>query len=136
MGITDDVENELELVAVVFAGEEGPVGQEPGEDVPHDPDVGGLREGSGEGRKEGLRGLTLVYILNDSMISGARYHRVATYSDIRPTSLPPGRLVLTLLARPKSHALRSQLALRRLAGFGWRYTMSALWMDLGARRVW
>jgi hypothetical protein len=78
-----------------------------------------------------------VYILNDSMISGARYHRVATYSVIKPASLPPVGLVLTLLARPKSQTFRSQLALRRrLAGLRSRWTMSALWIDLRARRVW
>jgi len=61
--------------------------------------------------------LTLVYILKESMISGARYQRVATYSVISPTSLPPGALVFTLRARPKSQTLRSQLAFnKRLAG--------------------
>jgi hypothetical protein len=81
--------------------------------------------------------VTFVYILKESMISGARYHLVATYSVMMPTSLPPTTLVLTLRARPKSQTLRSQLALRRrLAGLRSRWTMSALWMDLSARRVW
>lgn len=80
---------------------------------------------------------TFVYILNDSMISGARYQRVATYSVMMPTSLPAGTLVWMLLANPKSQTLRSQLALRRrLAGFKSRCTMSALWIDFKARRVW
>src|SRR5580658_3023925 len=81
---------------------------------------------------------TLVYILNDSMISGARYHLVATYSVIIP-ALPPlcAPDAFTILARPKSHTFRSQLAFtRRLAGFRSRWTMPALWMDLRARRVW
>src|SRR3984957_8817378 len=80
---------------------------------------------------------TLVYILKDSMFSGARYHLVATYSVIKPTSLPPGKLVFTLRAKPKSHTLRSQLALRsKLAGLRSRWTISALWIDLSALRVW
>jgi len=56
--------------------------------------------------------VTLVYCLNVSMISGARYHRVATYSVIKPVSVPDGSAVLTDLARPKSQTLRSQLAFR------------------------
>jgi hypothetical protein len=79
---------------------------------------------------------TLVYILNESMISGARYHRVATYSVINPASFPCAVEVLTLRAKPKSHTLRSQFALsKRFAGFRSRWTMSALWMDLSARRT-
>ena len=81
---------------------------------------------------------TFVYILNDSIISGARYHLVATYSVIIPTSFPPSEpAAFTLLARPKSHTFRSQLAFtRRLAGFRSLCTMPALWMDLRARTVW
>ena len=68
-----------------------------------------------------------MYILNESMISGARYHLVATYSVINPTSFPCEVEVLTLRAKPKSHTLRSQFALsKRLAGFKSRWTMSAL----------
>jgi hypothetical protein len=81
--------------------------------------------------------LTFVYILKESIISGARYHRVATYSVISPASLVPGVVALTLLARPKSQTLRSQLALsNRFAGFRSRWTMSALCIDLRARRIW
>jgi hypothetical protein len=81
---------------------------------------------------------TFVYILNDNIISGARYHLVATYSVIIPTSFPPSVPdALTLLARPKSHTFRSQLAFtRRLAGFRSLCTMPALWMDLRARTAW
>ncbi len=80
---------------------------------------------------------TLVYILNDSMISGARYHRVATYSVMRPASFPLGFVERVLRARPKSQTLRSQLAFRRrLAGFRSRCTRSALCIVLSARRTW
>lgn len=80
---------------------------------------------------------TLVYILNDSMISGARYHRVATYSVINPASFPAAFVDRVLRAKPKSQTLRSQLAFRRrLAGFRSRCTMSAECIVLRARRVW
>ena len=80
---------------------------------------------------------TLVYILNDSMISGARYHRVATYSVMRPTSFPPGFVERVLRASPKSQTLRSQFALsRRFAGLRSRWTMSAECIVFRARRVW
>ena len=47
--------------------------------------------------------LTLVYCLNVNMISGALYHLVATYSVMKPVSVPLGSAVLTDRARPKSH---------------------------------
>jgi hypothetical protein len=50
---------------------------------------------------------TLVYCLKVNIISGARYHRVATYSVIKPVSVPEGSAVFTLRARPKSQTLRS-----------------------------
>lgn len=79
---------------------------------------------------------TFVYILKESMISGARYHRVATYSVMSPASLPPGLVERVLRARPKSQTLRSQLAFRRrFAGLRSRWTMSALCIVLSARRV-
>ena len=79
---------------------------------------------------------TLVYILNDSMISGARYHRVATYSVMKPASLPSGFVERVLRASPKSATLRSQFAFSsRLAGFRSRWTMSALCIVLSARSV-
>lgn len=78
-----------------------------------------------------------MYILNDSMISGARYHRVATYSVMKPASLPSGFVERVLRASPKSATLRSQLAFRsRFAGFRSRWTMSALCIVLSARSVW
>lgn len=63
--------------------------------------------------------IDLEYCLKVSMISGARYQRVATYSVISPVSEPEvTSAVRTERASPKSHTLRSQLALsRRLDGF-------------------
>ena len=49
-------------------------------------------------------GRTFVYCLNVSMISGARYQRVATYSVMKPVSVPDGSAVRTERARPKSHS--------------------------------
>lgn len=61
---------------------------------------------------------TLVYILKESMISGARYQRVATYSVMTPASLPAALVERVLRASPKSHTLRSQFAFRsKFAGF-------------------
>lgn len=52
------------------------------------------------------------------MISGALYHRVATYSVMKPGPLSAGSAVRTDRAKPKSQTLRSQLALsRRFEGF-------------------
>jgi hypothetical protein len=81
----------------------------------------------------------LVYILKESMISGARYQRVATYSVISPafSPAPAFALVRTERARPKSQTLRSQFALMsRFAGFRSRCTMSAEWIVLSARSIW
>lgn len=80
--------------------------------------------------------LAFVYIRNDSMTSGARYHLVATsetvrsqrmaresdpHSVMKPCSLF-GDAVCVLLAKPKSHTLRSQLAFSsRLDGFRSRW---------------
>ena len=60
--------------------------------------------------------LAKVYSLKVSMISGALYHLVATYSVMNPTaSCSPEK---ALRARPKSQILRSQLAFRsKLDGF-------------------
>ena len=46
---------------------------------------------------------TFVYCLNVNMISGARYHLVATYSVMKPVSVPLGSAVFTDRASPKSH---------------------------------
>ena len=77
-----------------------------------------------------------MYCLNVSMISGARYHRVATYSVMNPVSVPDGSAVRTERARPKSQTLRSQLALsRRFEGLRSRWMTSAECSALSARRV-
>lgn len=117
-------------MAVVTTGEERTASEELREDATNSPNIDRL--GDPQQRLERFSGrnterLTLVYILKDSMISGARYHRVATYSVMTPTSFPAGTLVWMLRAKPKSQTLRSQLALRRrLAGLRSRWTMSAL----------
>jgi hypothetical protein len=69
---------------------------------------------------------TLVYCLNVSIISGARYQRVATYSVMKPVSVPDGSAVCTERASPKSQTFRSQLAFkRRLEGLRSRWMTSA-----------
>lgn len=81
--------------------------------------------------------ITLVYCLNVNIISGARYHRVATYSVIKPVSVPLGSAVFTDRAKPKSHTFKSQFALsNRLEGLRSRWMTSAEWRALSARRVW
>lgn len=61
---------------------------------------------------------------------------VATYSVMKPVSVPLGSAVLTLRASPKSATFRSQLALRsRLDGFRSRWMTSAEWSALSARSV-
>lgn len=70
------------------------------------------------------------------MISGARYHLVATYSVMKPVSPPFGSAVVTLLASPKSHTLRSQFAFsNRFEGFRSRWMTSAECSALSARSV-
>lgn len=122
---------------VVAAGEKWAPSEKFSKNTANCPDVDGLvYKVEYDSWRKGHKKLAFVYILNDSMISGARYHRVATYSVMSPVSLPSADCCFTLLARPKSQTLRSQLALsRRLAGFKSRCTMSALWIDLSARRV-
>ena len=46
------------------------------------------------------RSIALVYSFQDSMISGARYHRVATYSVMKPEWFSSG---CATRASPKSH---------------------------------
>lgn len=59
--------------------------------------------------------IALVYSLKVSMISGARYHLVATYSVMNPELSSEEAAER---ARPKSQILRSQLELsKRLEGF-------------------
>lgn len=68
------------------------------------------------------------------MISGARYHRVATYSVMNPEL---SSVELALRASPKSQTLRSQFALRRrLEGFKSRWRTLAECIAFKARRVW
>ena len=88
-----------------------------------------------EGKREQMEH-TLVYCLNVSMISGARYQSVATYSVMKPVSVPEGSAVLTDRAKPKSQTLRSQLALSsRLDGLRSRWITSAEWRAFSARSV-
>ena len=69
------------------------------------------------------------------MISGARYHRVATYSVMYP-AFSSGSMEKPL-ARPKSQILSSQSALtRRLPGFRSRWRTLAEWMYLRPHRIW
>lgn len=78
--------------------------------------------------------MALVYSLKVNMISGARYHLVATYSVMKPEL---SSWEAAERARPKSHTLRSQLALRsRLEGFRSRCRTLAECMAFNARRVW
>ena len=113
----NDVKYQIELVAVVTTGEKWLPIQQLRENAPDSPKVDGLLDGQ---RRQQLftKAPTFVYILNESMISGARYHLVATYSVIKPTSFPCEVEVLMLRAKPKSQTLRSQFALsKRFAGF-------------------
>jgi hypothetical protein len=88
-------------------------------------------------RAEGEKRRTFVYCLNVSMISGARYHRVATYSVMKPVSVPDGSAVFTDRANPKSQTFRSQLAFnKRFDGLRSRCMTSAECSALSARKVW
>ena len=79
----------------------------------------------------------MVYCLNVNMISGARYHLVATYSVMKPVSVPEGSAVFTLLAKPKSHTFKSQFAFKsKFDGLRSLWMTSAEWRALSARRVW
>ena len=86
-----------------------------GEDTAYGPYIDGLDDDRMVRTKNMVlwrtRGPTFVYCLNVSMISGARYQRVATYSVMNPVSVPEGSAVLTDRAKPKSQTLRSQFAL-------------------------
>lgn len=85
----------------------------------HRPHINGLMKlAVNQGLGEGGVVHTFVYCLKVNIISGALYHLVATYSVMKPVSVPEGSAVLTERAKPKSQTLRSQLALsRRLEGF-------------------
>lgn len=59
--------------------------------------------------------IALVYSLNVNIISGARYHLVATYSVMNPEL---SSVEAAERAKPKSQTFRSQFALRsRFEGF-------------------
>ncbi|KAH3680379.1 hypothetical protein WICPIJ_008295 [Wickerhamomyces pijperi] len=59
--------------------------------------------------------IAVVYSWNVSMISGARYHLVATYSVMKPKLFSVEAMDL---ARPKSHTFKSQLEFKsKLEGF-------------------
>lgn len=78
--------------------------------------------------------IALVYSLNVSMISGARYHRVATYSVMKPEL---SSVEAAERARPKSQTFRSQFAFRRrFDGFRSRWRTLAECIAFSARRVW
>jgi hypothetical protein len=117
----DHIKDEVELMTIIPARKEWSPCEELSENTANSPNVDSLQRQttsiSSFQLRQGTVKQTFVYILNDNMISGARYHLVATYSVISPASLPFGEAFFTLLASPKSQTLRSQLALsKRLAG--------------------
>lgn len=78
--------------------------------------------------------MAFVYSLKVNMISGARYHRVATYSVMKPEL---SSCDAADRARPKSQTLRSQLALSsKFEGFRSRWSTLAECIALRARSVW
>lgn len=78
--------------------------------------------------------IAFVYSLNVNMISGARYHLVATYSVIKPEL---SSCDAADRARPKSQTFRSQLAFNsRLDGFKSLWRTLAECIAFKARRVW
>lgn len=132
------IEDQSKLMVIIASREERLSRQHLREDAPDRPDINGLI-----GRTVnkivvgGARRRTLVYCLNVSIISGARYHRVATYSVMNPVSVPDGSAVFTDRANPKSQTLRSQLAFnRRFDGLRSRCMTSAECSALSARNVW
>lgn len=78
--------------------------------------------------------MALVYSLNVNMISGARYHRVATYSVMKPEL---SSVEAADRARPKSQTFKSQLAFsNKLEGLRSRCSTFAECIALRARSVW
>lgn len=105
----------VELIQVVFPREDGPVGHHLSQDAAHGPDVNGLGVALDKNR---LRGGSVSFKKKEtfdsdwararvpgaptfelSMISGARYQRVATYSVRKPVWSCSGSAIR---ARPKS----------------------------------
>ena len=75
----------------------------------------------------------LVYVSDESTISGARYHRVTTYS-VRKSRQSEG---LTPRDSPKSVILRSQFSFTsRLDGLRSRWSTLHEWMYLRPRSTW
>lgn len=137
MLLTCHVEDEIELVSVVATREEGPASEELGQDAADRPDVNGFSihlEGKHDFRSA-IPSRRDVFLSKDveHMLMCSQQEESTV---IRPVS-PAGRPLFTLLARPKSHTLRSQFELSRtLAGLRSRCTISALCSDLTARRIW
>lgn len=115
-GDAQHIEDERKLMVVVPTGEERLARQHLGEDTADRPDVNRFLFDRRRDHRLEKSGRRTVYSLKVSMISGARYHLVATYSVMKPVaSTSPSTAER---ARPKSQILRSQLALRRrLLGF-------------------
>ena len=77
--------------------------------------------------------MAFVYSLNVSIISGARYHLVATYSVMNPEL---SSVDAADLASPKSQTFKSQLALsKRFEGLRSRWRTFAECMAFKARSV-
>mmetsp|Transcript_114388 Transcript_114388/g.319655 ORF Transcript_114388/g.319655 Transcript_114388/m.319655 type:complete len:204 (-) Transcript_114388:134-745(-) len=85
------------------------------------------------------RSIEELYCLGSSITSGARYHRVTTYSVSTPhaCSSSPSGSGMSPRAKPKSQTLSLQSALRRMfAGFRSRCATPAACRWLSARRIW
>lgn len=107
----------VELIQVVFPREDGPVGHHLSQDAAHGPDVNGLGVSLNKNRLKGDKLLSKRKRKKESfdkiqherlagtptfelsMISGARYQRVATYSVRKPVWSCSGSAIR---ARPKS----------------------------------
>mmetsp|Transcript_86218 Transcript_86218/g.279100 ORF Transcript_86218/g.279100 Transcript_86218/m.279100 type:complete len:213 (-) Transcript_86218:139-777(-) len=80
-----------------------------------------------------------VYCFGSSITSGARYHRVTTYSVRTPQACSgssASRSPMSPRARPKSHTFSLQSDVRRMfAGFRSRCATPAAWRCASARRI-
>mmetsp|Transcript_98789 Transcript_98789/g.308068 ORF Transcript_98789/g.308068 Transcript_98789/m.308068 type:complete len:205 (+) Transcript_98789:569-1183(+) len=85
------------------------------------------------------RSTEAVYCLGSSITSGARYHRVTTYSVRTPqawSGSSPSPAPMSPRARPKSQTLSLQSEVSRmLAGFRSRWATPAAWRCASARRI-
>lgn len=130
----EDVEDEGELVVILVLVSRS--GQSfPTEDSQSLPGNSGLPLSISARMHPTLQtSIALVYSLKVNMISGARYHLVATYSVMKPEL---SSVEAADLARPKSQTFKSQLALsKRLEGLRSRCSTFAECIALRARRVW